>query len=639
MERWYWIELIGFDNEAEDFGVDAFLSRNVSTTGVSLLFAHIDFLFEQQNERLAPTACSYGGHEYSRERRRGEWTKTQLKGLVKTLHDRGIKVFFSCFDMTERITDPDWLCFDENGEPCRLLYVLKNAGGTNVGDAVIERLCAVLDEYGFDGLQLADGLSSNRRSIENGDFSLQLCEDFGVTIPKRLMREGKEAYAARRAWILKHARFEWIEYLAKGWESFYERLFAAVKKPIMFNIAWTRDSFEALYRYGLDYSRCQLDKAFAIMIEENSATRGITAPEDEGRVRFSLAHRDTFTYEYALMQQDIKLMTDGKNQIALMPISDTQEQWDALRHCPTELIRAIVKRYNNFVYRNGQFEVCSNAPLYCLSDGIPAEDWRWMAKQESYRLPSPTFIDGFAAVSNPEALYADVRQFCENKRYFGSALLGELVNNGLNMSAQLALCDVSAFDKAKCLVVTNLNAYTEEDKKLLEKAKLPILVIGEDVELPMKKCAHYAGKYVSVALYGDAPDINTESLASLERSVPAGKLQRGEIWTEPLQYKRVRSEFFVELCRILNTAFDLDLAPNTDVKINSFLCGNDKYLLLSNDLHTYCLPTVNTNTRIADAQAIMKDKGYKVKFSEKSFCVRIPPRCIEIVKITPEHSV
>ena len=63
MDRWYWVELIGFDNTFPDFGVQAYLSRNQSTTGISLLFAHIDFLFEQQNEALAPTACSYGGHE------------------------------------------------------------------------------------------------------------------------------------------------------------------------------------------------------------------------------------------------------------------------------------------------------------------------------------------------------------------------------------------------------------------------------------------------------------------------------------------------------------------------------------------------------------------------------------------------
>ena len=78
MERWYWIELIGFDNEADDYGVGAFLARNVSTDGVSILFSHIDFLFNEDKELLAPTACSYYGHEYNRERRRQNWTVTQL---------------------------------------------------------------------------------------------------------------------------------------------------------------------------------------------------------------------------------------------------------------------------------------------------------------------------------------------------------------------------------------------------------------------------------------------------------------------------------------------------------------------------------------------------------------------------------
>ena len=72
MERLYWIELIGFDNEAQDFGVEAFISRTVSITGVSVLFSHIDFLFEN-SEELPPEACSYFAHEYNRERRRQNW--------------------------------------------------------------------------------------------------------------------------------------------------------------------------------------------------------------------------------------------------------------------------------------------------------------------------------------------------------------------------------------------------------------------------------------------------------------------------------------------------------------------------------------------------------------------------------------
>ena len=575
MDRWYWIELIGFDNEAPDFGVDAFLSRNVSTTGVSLLFAHIDFLFEQENELLAPTACSYGGHEYNRERRRQQWTKTQLRGLVKALQARGVKVFFSCFDMTDRVMDEQMLCYKPNGSPAHLVYVPKQANGTYVGDVVIDRIARVIDDYGFDGLQLGDGLSSNRPSIENGDFSLPFCAQSGIDIPRELMAEGKEAYVARRAWILENARFAWIQHLARCWERFYQRLFDTVKKPIMFNIAWTRDSFEALYRYGLDYRKCCIDRAFAAMVEENSATRAITAAEDEGDVDFPLAHRDTFPYEYALMQQDIKLCTNGLAQISLMPISDTQEQWDALRHCPTELSRSIIKRYNNFVWRDGRFEVCCNAPHYCLSDGIPATDWQWLATQEAVRIPTPDLVDGFVAVSNPDALDADVAQFCARKRYFGSALLNELVMGGLNLGAQVGLADVPTFDRAKCLIVTNLNAYTAAQKALLASARLPILAIGEDVELPLEKSTRYVGKYLSVACYGFSPALDADALGARERAIPAGKLQNGEIWTEPLQFERVGPAFFTAIAKQANLAVAADRCEATDVKLCSYVCGAD----------------------------------------------------------------
>ncbi len=632
MDRWYWVELIGFDNTSPDFGVSAYLSRNQSTTGVSLLFAHIDFLFAEESEVLAPTACSYGGHEYNRERRRQEWTKTQLRGLVRELQSHGVKVFFSCFDMTDTITDPAWLCYGTKGKPSRLVYVLKQLERGTVGDVVIEKLRAVIDTYGFDGLQLGDGLSSNRLSIENGDFSVPFCRQSGISIPEGLWGEDAESYAARRAWILKSKRYEWIRFLADAWADFYKKLFDGIEKPIMFNIAWTRGPFEALYRYGLDYGRCQLDRAFAVMIEENSATRAITAAEDEGGVEFSLAHRDTFPYEYTLMQQQIKLHTGGLSQISLMPISDTQEQWDALRHCPTELTRAIVRRYNNFVWKDGKFIPCCNAPHYCLSDGIPAEDWRWLAKQEGYRLPPVDLVEGFVGVYNPDALWRDVAQFCRKKHYFGAALQQELICAGFQVGAQVALTDVPAFDRAKGLLVTDLDTYTAAQKEMLAKAKLPILIVGEDVELPLENCTRYVGKYLSVALYNApvAPDF--ASLAAPERMIRRAPVQQGEIWTEPLSHRRVSADFFKALAEILNEAFDLDRAA-PDVKVAGYRCAGEKYVMLSNDRHTYYLPTVTTAAPVKGATALMKDKGYTVRCKNNTFTVRIPPRCVEIVKI------
>ena len=635
MDRWYWIELIGFDNEAADFGVDAFLSRNVNTTGVSLLFAHIDFLFEQQNELLAPTACSYGGHEYNRERRRQQWTKAQLRGLVNALHARGVKVLFACFDMTERITDKSWLCYNKRGTPSPLVYVLKRLDdGRYVGDIVIERLHAVLRDYGFDGLQLADGLSSNRPSIENGDFSLPFCRQSQIDVPDRLMGEGVECYKARRAWILKNRRFAWIEFLSREWARFYQKLFDTVKAPILFNNAWTRDSFEALYRYGIDYRRCCIDRAMGVMVEENSATRGIMSAEDEGDVSLPLSSRQNIAYEYTLMQQDIKLITKGLPQISLLPISDTQEQWDVIRHAPTELARSIIRRFSTYVWRNGAFEVCCNAPHYCLSDGIPAEDWRWLAAQESFRVPTPSAVEGFANIQNPDALSRDVAQFCAKKGYFGSALQNAMIANGLNLATQLSLCEVGGFDKARALLVTNLNTYTKEEKaSLAASLSLPLVALGEDVDLPLKKSAHYAGKYLSVAIYGveNAPDL--EVLRPLERFRRAGKLQQGEIWTEPLQYKRVEDRFFASLCEILNDMLSLDRAESTEVKVASFVCGEDKYLLLSNDQHLYNLAKIRTVTPLTGIEASTKGCGYRVRELPDGFVVRIPPRSAEVICI------
>ena len=182
--------------------------------------------------------------------------------------------------------------------------------------------------------------------------------------------------------------------------------------------------------------------------------------------------------------------------------------------------------------------------------------------------------------------------------------------------------------------MTNLNAYTAAQKALLATAKLPILAIGTDVELPLEKSTHYVGKFISVALYGTNADLPQEQLSTLERILRPGKLQNGEIWTEPLQHHRVAPAFWRSLCHHLNTAFSLDRCERSDVKITSYRCGAERYLLLSNDRHTYYLPTVITAASIQNADALMKGCGYRVRVENNTFCVRIPPRCAEIVKIS-----
>ncbi|MEG0767597.1 MAG: hypothetical protein RR482_07765 [Clostridia bacterium] len=99
-----WIELIGFDNTAEDYGVGRFLdAAGFVPHAVSFHLSSIDFVNThpgmEQELPIPLYSCSYGAHTHNDERERQNWTNWQMKGLVDALHTRGVKVFSSFFDL------------------------------------------------------------------------------------------------------------------------------------------------------------------------------------------------------------------------------------------------------------------------------------------------------------------------------------------------------------------------------------------------------------------------------------------------------------------------------------------------------------------------------------------------------------
>ena len=104
-EKWYWIELIGFDADAQDFNVKSFLEKiEYDIKGINILFSSIDFVNchkgMQEEYLLTEGDCSYGGHEYNEERRLQLWTNYRLRDLISELHKqrrrtRNRKLFLS----------------------------------------------------------------------------------------------------------------------------------------------------------------------------------------------------------------------------------------------------------------------------------------------------------------------------------------------------------------------------------------------------------------------------------------------------------------------------------------------------------------------------------------------------------------
>ncbi|MCX6983247.1 MAG: hypothetical protein NT118_00660 [Lentisphaerae bacterium] len=87
-EKWLWIELIGFDVDAPDFGVGAYLEKlGFVPNGLSLLIATANFIHMHDenwaNRTFPPEYCSYGAHNVNGERHRQVWTGARLKQLIE----------------------------------------------------------------------------------------------------------------------------------------------------------------------------------------------------------------------------------------------------------------------------------------------------------------------------------------------------------------------------------------------------------------------------------------------------------------------------------------------------------------------------------------------------------------------------
>ena len=223
-----WIELIGFDKDADDFGVNEYFK----TTGfipdsVSLHLTSINFVNTHKGMEseyiLPPYACSYAGHPQNDLRWRQDWTNYDLRSLIKELKKHGVKVFASFFDL---VTDDSeefcklypevFSCSTTPDSPDKSILMIKRfKDGSFYEDFLMNMLIKTVNDYGFDGVQLAVGISCPRNAIWFADFSDDILEQSGIEIPEN---EDRVTY------IQTQKREEWVKFYRKRWNAFLKKL-------------------------------------------------------------------------------------------------------------------------------------------------------------------------------------------------------------------------------------------------------------------------------------------------------------------------------------------------------------------------------------------------------------------------------
>lgn len=666
-KNWHWIELIGFDNQKKDFGVNEFLSNlSEQPEGVSILFSHIDFVNDFQKDKgdypLLPCDCSYSGHFASGDRKRQNWTSFELKGLIEKLHEKGVKVIFSIFNFFEYFNDDgnkiatnfckehkELYCLNQNAEVYEnSIHILKKfSDGSYYEDYFIAKLKEVIDYYGFDGVQIADGISCSRPSIQNGDFSDDTVSQFTDWLKgnKKAFDEAKlkptfdkkKEYKIRRKYILENLQFEFLCFTNDRWKGFYDKLYSVInpKDYIMFiNSFWTREPFEAFYRYGIDYKVSYREGVYALMVEEVSTTNPTLSKEGRGGFNVSAKQTRYVHYDFYLMQMLLKAYLPSFKQISLLPINDNQEQWNAIHESHNELKRAVYRRNNCKVFVGGEWKACAEAPFFCLSDGVSSNDWAMLKNLDDLKalsnLEKPL---GYTLYYPKKHIKEDVKRYIENREYNFNKLSSELIKKGLEISSVITEDDLPGYKNP--LLVLFPEFYEEDERKKLEQVKGLVVCVSYSEII-----GHALSEgEIKISANQDLKCEFNQKLKKAECKVN-GEDKHGAIWTADLRYKEWDKTFLHKLAKFLN---DLTDAPKIvkksycECKINSFMKKDKKIVtLVSNDEFFTIVPEVKVCEKIKKVKSLTKYDGYKISSTENTFSLVIPARTMEIVEVEVE---
>ena len=632
MERWCWVELIGFDNTSRDYGVGDYLSRiSDDVTGVSLFLYSAEFILSyrgySEKRKLSPEYCSYGAHPNNEERERQDWTYGQLKGLVSELQKRGIKVVFSTFstftyrnrsgevvvgafggahtDIRENIT-----CMGGNYGTVSMIKRFRD--GSSFSDYFLAQIKKILTDFEFDGVHFADGLSFPGRRIQDGDYSddlvLRFSEQTGISLPAEISGacdEDPERLQKRYEYILTHYRAEYTEFHATLYAEFATSAYRALAgKIVLFMGAWTRDPFECYFRYGIDNRKMAFGNAHAFVFENMAASMSVFSVQESGGVAFSEEFRQNVLFHFFVTLASLKSYTPEAEILNLTPIKDTCEQWNMIDNHPNGLAKGIALRNSNFIYRQGKLVKSTAGAMYCLADGLKSEKWDFLNVRERRTdlcRAEKVYGCGFLFHDRIEREAAD---YIATRKLFGHEIRKRIVSAGVTLTFACDLESLPAVDQP--LIVTGSEYFGREDLAALSAHKGSFAVIGYENPLTLKPDCEVLlqGSDFKCSCYNLSRKRETIVLENGSGQTDLSPYdENGGIWTAKLKFETINPEFFETVGNILNG----EISCFTDKKhcrVMLFDTGEKYRLYVYNNAHHFEVTKVFLPMKARKAQAL-----------------------------------
>lgn len=492
-----WMQLLGFDRDAADKGIGAFLERTGFTPdSICGLLFHCDFVNlhrgMEQEYPLFPDNCAYHGIPRNKERERQNWSNHDLRTLVRELKKQGIAFYAGIMgSYLNDLHHHEWLSDHPEMRACRrdkkggLMCLKRMKDGTYYEEFFAQKLVETLVDYEMDGVHLSDSFCPTSQ-IYMSDYSTDMVEQFmehtGLTLPGEILATlGDDATPTvnRRAdYIWANLREDWIRFYEWRWERFFRTVCAAAHKAgkqVWVLGMYCTDPFETCYVHAFDSRRAMDAGVDCITANILPTSVGLNAKG--------------YPYYFHRMHLQLPLICAqvGDHEIlSMVNLQDASEEWSVLEHRPVQLERDIYTITSCRSFQNGEVTDAAKGVFLCLGDGIDPYHWKFLKSRidvgfdiEASRVWSPMILWSDHAHRQMLPAYIQTRRTSVHKQSF------EIFKAGTPFGGSLRTDQLTGFEGL--LFVPNFDLLSNEEQAELIASGIPFLgTVPADHSLPFE---------------------------------------------------------------------------------------------------------------------------------------------------------
>jgi hypothetical protein len=465
----------------------------------------------------------------------------------------------------------------------------------------------------------------------------QFVEMMGVELPFPIMGGAADPAQseARADYIWQNLRHQWCEFYARRFEELFTKIRGAVHGlggEVVVNNAWTRDPFEAYYRYGIDYRRLVRAGVDRFVLETVGA--GVSIGAESGfpaDLRFDLNMMLAFS----------KVCLPDTPLMCLNGTGDTTENWDVLNHAPAVSEREIYTLGNTFVKGPDGFVRASAGPFVCLADGINNLQWKWLRenwKTAYERLPRRVL--GATVVWSEAALDAEFDDYVQHRNLTRHKIAAELQRLGAPVTAIVDIRDLGAAEG--CLLVPRAELLPPSElEELLAYQRGPVVMIGrQQTALPDPDVAFAEGtdeEQLRCRVYNlagrqiEAAQVAPQTASSLPEIMPDPPN-----YLHQMHFREVSEDFLKACSDLLITLTDTPrvVSDSPDLRLLAFETGDKRLrLLVGNEAHIYVLGRVDLVHPARKIEIASHYPGRPILPVENFIDIRVPPRGMIVLDI------